>query len=124
MIKEADFLTEATRNGNTMYSTSIAEGDRMTFVDIDKHSVNGGTPFMAVFTADKQFISANAFLRLGNGISFSKPNDRKACAKELYGRVKNGYTVTIAKKWKTPSTTLTDANGNPAMINNYRFKEA
>lgn len=122
-MTEKDFIKEVTANGNTMYSTSIAEGDKLTFVKADKHSVNGGTPFVALFTSDQQFISANAFLRIGNGISYSKPTDRGACAKELFGRLKDGYTVTIAKKWKTPSPTLTDANGNPAMVNNYRFRE-
>lgn len=131
------FVSAVTENGNEMYGTPIAEGDVMVFTDIREHSVNGGNPFQALFTADEQFISANAFLRLGNGIQYQTPGDREKCAGELYDKVMGvtigtgrnrrteggGLKVTILKRWKTPSSSLTDASGNPIMVNNYRFKE-
>lgn len=116
-MERNDFIKSSSANGRTnLANMPHAVGDSLKFTKIEEKSIEGtGNKFNALVTDDDRFISANAALRAGNGISYGT-RDMEEAAGKLYDAVygPEGLTLTIAKIWRSES-----ASGNKN--NNYRF---
>lgn len=116
-MERNDFIGFVSANNrNELAVQPFAVGDTQKFTKIEKRSIAGsGNEFMALVTDDGRVISANACLRIGNGINYGT-RDMKEAAGHLYDAVNSaeGLTLTISKIWRSES-----ASGNRS--NNYRF---